>query len=83
MNEKDLVEDLPKIFHESKICEICQQGKQTKLSFPKNQPWSLDQKLQLIRTDVCGPIETKSLNGNKYFSFLLMIVPEDMLDIFH
>jgi len=33
MNEKDLVEDLPKISHEYEIFETCQQRKQTKLPF--------------------------------------------------
>jgi len=67
MNEKDLVEDLSKISHESKICETCQQGKQTKLQFSKNQVWIVDQKLQPIHTYVCDPMKIESLNGNKYF----------------
>jgi len=45
MDVKDLMKDLPKISHKSKICETCQQEKQTKLPFSKNKAWRVDQKL--------------------------------------
>jgi len=48
MNEKDLVKDLPKISHESKIYKTRQQGKQTKLPFAKNQAWRADKKPRLF-----------------------------------
>ena len=51
----------------AQVCETCQQGKQTKLSFQANQVRRANQKLQLIQTDVCGPMKTNSLSGNRYF----------------
>ena len=58
---------MPKVSNEAQICEICQQGKQARLSFKNNQAWRATEKLQLIHTDVCGPMKTTSLSGNKYF----------------
>ncbi|KAL4340682.1 hypothetical protein GQ457_08G019310 [Hibiscus cannabinus] len=46
---------------------VCQKGKQTKLSFPVNQAWRASEKLQLVHTDLCGPMRISSLNGSRYF----------------
>lgn len=60
MKKKDLVENMPEILSNDQVCETCQQGKQTKLSFQSNQVWRANQKLQLIHTNVCGPMKTDS-----------------------
>lgn len=36
-------------------------------SFPKGSLWKAKEKLELVHTDLCGPIRTTSLSGNKYF----------------
>ena len=41
-------------------------GKQTRAVFPDNTYRAVS-KLQLIHTDVCGPMHNESLNGSKYF----------------
>ncbi|XP_073263046.1 uncharacterized protein [Populus alba] len=41
-------------------------GKQNRKSFPRST-WRSSQKLQLIHTDVAGPLSTPSLNGSKYY----------------
>ena len=42
--------------------------KQTsKVAIQNNQAWRATKKLQLIHIDVCGPMKTISLSGNKYF----------------
>ena len=53
------------------MCGVCQLGKQARLSFPVNKAWRAVEKLQLIHTDVCGPMRTVSLNGNRYFMVLI------------
>ena len=58
---------MPKFLSNAQVCETRQQGKQTKLSFQANQVRRANQKLQLIHTDVSGPMKTESLSGNKYF----------------
>ena len=49
-----------------KPCDYCLFGKQHRLSFQKNSTQKLE-KLELVYSDVCGPIEIDSLGGNKYF----------------
>lgn len=48
-------------------CEVCIQSKMTKLPFPKqNSPKDLDF-LEIVHSDVCGPMKTKSPGGARYF----------------
>lgn len=50
-----------------KFCESCVLGKQTRLPFPpKSEPRS-NRILQLIHSDVCGPISPPAHDGSKYF----------------
>lgn len=49
------------------VCEVCQFGQQSQLPFPTKQATRALEELQLIHTDVCGPMEAISLNGSKYF----------------
>lgn len=58
-----MVNDLPDMHEIDIVCEVCQLGKQTRLSFPKNEAW---------RTwEVCDLMNTCSLNDNKYFVFFI------------
>lgn len=51
---------------DSIICECCQKGKQSRLPFP-TEGSRAKQPLELIHSDVCGPLEMKSLGGARYF----------------
>ncbi|GBP25731.1 Retrovirus-related Pol polyprotein from transposon TNT 1-94 [Eumeta japonica] len=44
------------------VCELCQKGKQSRLPFPSEGSRALNP-LELIHSDVCGPMEVKSLGG--------------------
>lgn len=48
------------------ICEVCQEGKQSRLQFPTGGSRA-KKPLDLIHSDVCGPLEVKSLGGARYF----------------
>ena len=61
-----MVEDLPSIESCKDMCEGRQIGKQTRLPFPKSM-WKASEKLQLIYSDVCSPMNTTSLSGSKNF----------------
>ena len=50
----------------SNPCDYYLFGKQHKLSFRKNFTRKFE-KLELIYSDVCGPMKVDSLGGNKYF----------------
>ena len=58
--------DLTKV--EDFNCEICIKGKQAQAAFPKNNECKVKNILELIHSDVCGPMRTESLGKNKYFA---------------
>lgn len=47
-------------------CEICCKGKQTRLPF-SSKVHKQREVLELVHTDLCGPMETPSIGGAKYF----------------
>lgn len=48
-------------------CISCIEGKKTRLPFPKNSYNRATDILELIHTDLCGPMPCSSLSGAKYF----------------
>lgn len=52
---------------ESRFCEPCVMGKQTRSSFPKNKNTRSSRILELIHSDVCGPMPTTAHDGSRYF----------------
>ncbi|CAK9827482.1 Retrovirus-related Pol polyprotein from transposon TNT 1-94 [Anthophora retusa] len=48
-------------------CEICIKGKQSQMPFPTSNSVSTEL-LDLIHTDICGPMRCESLGGSKYFA---------------
>lgn len=47
-------------------CEVCAEGKHSRSSFPVNGSRA-SELLEVIHSDVCGPMSTVSLGGNKYY----------------
>lgn len=47
-------------------CDHCLAGKQHRASFSRKSTIRQN-KLELVHSDVCGPMEVESLGGNKYF----------------
>lgn len=66
MQRHGLVEDLPQLGSEVSDCEVCLQGKLVRKPFQKTR-WRAKEKLQLVHSDVCGPMPEESLNKSKYF----------------
>ena len=50
----------------SNPCDYCLFGKQHRVSFQKKSTRKLE-KLELVYSNVCGPMQVDSLGGNKYF----------------
>ena len=69
LDSKSLVEGLS--FNQNEIfdrkCHGCAYGKQHCLPFPKKSVHKCKQPLELIHTDVCGPIPINSVGGSRYF----------------
>lgn len=51
------------------VCEQCLSGKQHKIRF-KNSESRATQPLEIVHADVCGPMETTSFGGSRYFLLL-------------
>jgi hypothetical protein len=65
--KKEMVRDLPVLKEETDVCSDCMMGKQHRESIPKKAKWRASKKLELIHSDVCGPINPQSNGGNRYF----------------
>jgi len=62
-----VVRDLPNItLPENIICKSCQFGKQTRVQFNAKEG-SSSKPLELIHTDICGPMRKKSPRGEEYY----------------
>ena len=48
-------------------CEGCMMGKQHRQSFPKDGATRASKALEIVHSDVCGPMKTMSLGGARYF----------------
>ena len=67
ISKKELVRGLPKIkFEKDKICDACQFGKQTKVSFKPKNKISTSKPLELLHLDLFGPSQIVSMGGKKY-----------------
>lgn len=55
----------------NEICEICIQNKKTRDPFPQESFTKTYEKLDLIHTDVCGPLQIPTPRGNKYILTLI------------
>jgi len=57
---KKMVKGMPYIDHPNEVCESCVLSKHHKSSFAKEVNWKANQPLELVHTDVCGPIKPMS-----------------------
>lgn len=48
-------------------CEVCIREKQARALFPKSEGESTKDLLEIVHSDVCGPMRTESYSGAKYF----------------
>ena len=70
--KKELVIGLPKLnFEKDRICDACQLGKQTRVSFKSKNIVSTSRPLELLHMDLFGPTRTTSLGG-KWYDFIII-----------
>jgi len=62
-----MVDGIPLFTHPNQLCEACLLGKHAMRSFPKETKSRKSKPLQLVHTDVCGPIGPPSFGKRKYF----------------
>ena len=73
LSASGIVTGLPYLPILKETCSGCQFGKQTRESFPSHSLNRSQQPLQLLHTDLCGPMQTMSQGGSYYF----MVVVDD------
>jgi transposase InsO family protein len=66
LSKTDAVNGMPKIPRIKHTCDTCQLGKLTRKTFSKSQRLTTAP-LELIHSDLCGPIGNTSLTGARYF----------------
>jgi hypothetical protein len=62
-----MVRGLQQVDSANHVCEGCVLGKQSRLSFPSGTSQRVKAPLQLVHTDIYGPLDPISFGGNKYF----------------
>jgi hypothetical protein len=67
LQKRNMVEGLPMLKNENVSCEGCALGKMHRDEFPSNLDKKKRDVLDLVHTDVCGPMQTRSLGGAFYF----------------
>ncbi|KAM1157603.1 hypothetical protein ACFX2B_027948 [Malus domestica] len=67
LQEYDMVLGLPKMHDSEGVCQGCAFGKNHRESFPRELVWRASMPLKLIHSDVCGPMQTSTISGNRYF----------------
>jgi hypothetical protein len=65
--KKDMVKGLPDLEEIEDKCADCLTGKQHRNHIPKQAKWRASSKLELVHSDICGPINPTSNGGNRYF----------------
>jgi len=66
MQKQSMVQGLPVIDEQSSSCENCILGKHQRDSFPISES-RVKGHLDLVHTDLCGPMQTPSIGGSLYF----------------
>ena len=62
-----MVKGLPLIEKPDSLCEGCILGKQHRESFPSGKSIRAKAPLEIIHSDLCGPMQAPSLAGTQYF----------------
>ncbi|GKB83567.1 putative RNA-directed DNA polymerase [Tanacetum coccineum] len=65
--ENGMVEGMPTINNTQEVCSHCLVGKQQRDPIPKKNSWRATKKLQLIHSDICGPISPISNSEKEAF----------------
>jgi hypothetical protein len=67
MSKRGMVRGMPHLDHIDEICDGCTIGKQHRLAFPSATKYRSERPLDLVHTDLCGPIKPATRGGNQYF----------------
>lgn len=66
LQQKNMVTGLPQITIPSEVYEECVVSKQHRNQFPQGKSWRAKATLELVHSDICGPITPCSNGGKRY-----------------
>ena len=66
LHRKDMVKGLPLIEKPDSLCEGCILGKQHRETFPAGKLVREKELLEIVHSDLCGPIHTPLIGGSHY-----------------
>lgn len=66
MQKEHMVDGLPPIAATGRVCRACLEGKQHRDKFPKEATTRATVPLELVHSDICGPMSTNTFAGSRY-----------------
>lgn len=66
LQSKNMVRGLPNFDSQKFTCSDCLVGKQPRNPIPKKSIWRAKEVVELVHSDICGPISPMSTSGKKY-----------------
>ncbi|GJR26222.1 retrovirus-related pol polyprotein from transposon TNT 1-94 [Tanacetum coccineum] len=70
--KQGLVKGLPKLkYTKDHLCSACQMGKSKKEPHPHKLEPSMNEKLQMLHMDLCGPMRVESINRKRYILVII------------
>jgi len=67
LHTKNMVKGFPLIDRPERVCEGCIFGKQHRDTFPVRNSYRAQTPLEIVHSDICGPLQTLSIGGYNYF----------------
>ncbi|KAM2252992.1 hypothetical protein ACFX1S_007433 [Malus domestica] len=67
LQSEGMVLGLPEIQDSNDVCQGCVLGKHHREPFSKEITWRTQEPLELIHSDVCGPMKVPTTSANRYF----------------
>jgi hypothetical protein len=71
IHDTGMVDDMLEIHVSDQTCDSCELRKQHRQPFPQSISKRATHKLELVHSDICGPMSITSLSNNLYFILLI------------
>ena len=76
LHTKNMVKWFPLIDRIERVCEGCIVGKQHRKNFPVEKSYRACTPLEIVHSDICGPMQTSSIGHCNYFLTFIVTTQE-------